>query len=822
MKSRIPLMWKWSLRDMRERWIQVVGISLIIALGVALASALSSNAAWRLTSFDRSYDILEMYDLKLMLTPGSYLDADQLTETVRSIPHKNWIEDVETRLLLSTSVDASGPDDNLFVSGQIIGVDVSNGGPHVNKLHITAGRALAPSDADEPVCVMEHNFATARDLGPGDRKLRVAGGFVLDSVGTGISAEHFMVFEEGSGLLGAMAQDRFAALFVPLGTAQQIAGLPGAANQALITTVAGVTDADLEMIQGELQQALGQSFPDVGMELEAGSDNLVRRALYDDIASDQALFDFVSFFLLLGAATGAFILVSRIVDAQRREVGVSMALGVAPWRIARRYLLIGAQIALLGTILGVVLALLINPVMSEEITKILPLPYFDSSFQVDVFAQAALVGIVIPFLAVLYPVWRAVRVAPVDAIHTGYQVAKGGGPAALMAHISMPGSSFTLFPVRNLSRGLRRTAMTVLGLAMAIMILIAVIGMIDTLIETLDVGRQEVKGDAPNRTLVTLDDFYPVVDLPTSAKAQADGVAQSVPMIVLPGELVGEQTFEAVIHVLDLDNELWHPTVTRGGMDANGPGILINEKAARDLGADIGDTVILRHPFRQSQHAWTMTETPVMVMGIHADILRMTVYVDAQHSGMMNLDGVVNGVQMNPAAGVEAASLQRTLAQSPEVTSAQRASAGLDAVADLIDQYIGTFRVLQFIVLIIAFLIAYNTTRSNIEERRRDLATMFAFGTRVRTVVRMTMIENFLIGVLGTALGIALGWLVLSQTMMAMFEHDAPELSVTLSISTATLGWAALIGVVVVTVTPVFLTRRLIKMDIPSTLRVIE
>ena len=261
MKLRIPLLWKWSFRDMRERWIQVVGISFIIALGVALASGLSSSTAWRLKSFDRSYDMLEMYDLKLQLTSGSYVDAERLAKTIRSAPDANWIENVETRLLLPTSVDASGSDDNLFVSGHIIGVDVTNGGPRINKLHMTAGRALAPSDADRRVCVMEHNFATAHDLGPGDRQLRVAGGFVLDSVAIGISAEHFMVFEEGSGLMGGMAQERFAALFVPLGIAQQIAGLPGAANQALITTSEETTEADLERLEAELRAGAEPKLP---------------------------------------------------------------------------------------------------------------------------------------------------------------------------------------------------------------------------------------------------------------------------------------------------------------------------------------------------------------------------------------------------------------------------------------------------------------------------------------------------------------------------------------------------------------------------------
>jgi putative ABC transport system permease protein len=126
------------------------------------------------------------------------------------------------------------------------------------------------------------------------------------------------------------------------------------------------------------------------------------------------------------------------------------------------------------------------------------------------------------------------------------------------------------------------------------------------------------------------------------------------------------------------------------------------------------------------------------------------------------------------------------------------------------------------LVLVIAFLIAFNTTRTNIEERRRELATMFAFGTRVRTVIRMAVVENLITGLLGTALGLGLGWSLLNTTLKGFFESDAPELGAIFTLSASTLGWAVLIGVIVVAVTPGFLTRRLLKMDIPSTLRVME
>lgn len=816
---RISLLWKWSLRDLRQRWMQVVGIALIIALGVAVSSGLGSSIPWRTKSFDKSYAMLNMFDLKLELTPGSYLEAERMAQAIASIPHADWVESMELRLAFPTSVDASTPDQYLFVSGQVIGADLAGGGPHVNKLHTTSGRGLETGDAGAPVCVVEQNFAAFHGLEPGDRPIQLGGGHTLKAVGNAVSAEHFMVVEEESGILGAMAQERFVALFVSLETAQGIAGLPGMVNEALMTVSEG---ADLEQLQTELQEAMEGAFPEVGVSMEKRTENLSYRTLYDDINSDEELLGMVSFILMLGAAFGAFILIGRIVDAQRREIGINMALGVPPGRIARRYLLIGAQIALLGTVLGAFFSLLINRPLAAELNKMFPLPYLDSSFQTALFAQAAFFGVLVSFLAVIYPIWRAVRVAPVDAIQTGYLVSKGGGLAPLLARVPLPGSSFTLFPVRNLSRGLRRTVMTVLGLSMAITLLIAVVGMVDTFLETLDAGSQELKKDAPERTLVVLDDFYPLSGALVSEIAADDKIAQAVPSIVLPGQLAGDKTFDVMIQLMDLDNDLWTPTIVRGGIQSEGPGVLITEKAARDLGVELGDSVTLHYPRRESRYAWRLDQMPVQVMGVHPDILRMAVYMDIEDANLLNLEGSVNGLYVNPADGVEVQDLQRTLAQTGEVASVRPVAASLDAINDMLEQYLGVFMVIQVVVLVMAFLVAFNTTRSNMEERRRDIATMFAFGTRVRTVVRMAMMENLITGILGTILGIGLGWLMLSTTLLAMFEKDAPEMNTVLSVSPITYGWAVLIGVIVVAVTPIFMTRRLIKMDIPSTLRVLE
>lgn len=126
------------------------------------------------------------------------------------------------------------------------------------------------------------------------------------------------------------------------------------------------------------------------------------------------------------------------------------------------------------------------------------------------------------------------------------------------------------------------------------------------------------------------------------------------------------------------------------------------------------------------------------------------------------------------------------------------------------------------VVLLIVFLLAFNTTRSNIDERRRELATMFAFGTRIWTVVKMSIEENLIIGLLGTALGIGLGWAVLNAMVTWRIETLMPELSLSIGLAPMTLVWAVIFGVLAVALTPVLMIRQLVRMDIPSTLRVVE
>jgi putative ABC transport system permease protein len=119
-------------------------------------------------------------------------------------------------------------------------------------------------------------------------------------------------------------------------------------------------------------------------------------------------------------------------------------------------------------------------------------------------------------------------------------------------------------------------------------------------------------------------------------------------------------------------------------------------------------------------------------------------------------------------------------------------------------------------------LIAYNATSINADERARERATLFAFGLPVRRIVLLETAEGALVGVLGAGLGLAGGLAVVRWVTTNIAATTMPDMSLAVVLSTTTIVSAAVLGVAAVALAPLLTVRRLRRMDIPGTLRVVE
>ena len=812
----LSLWLRWSWRDLRSRWVQVVVIALIIALGVGAYSGLTSTTKWRKATADNGYAVLNMYDLRVQLADDSAVDTGSMLAVVANADTDGVVAVAEERLQVPIQVSTVTQDGDVVVRGLVIGVPVDNGGPKVNSIHVDEGRPLNGSDRGKPTALVERNFALYYDL-DGEGTLTLSGGREIAFVGHALTPEYFLVTSEGGGFF---AQASFAAVFTSLETAGEIAGLPGSVNDLVLTLQDG---ANRDAFGPVLAEAFATEMPDVGVTITDTNDDAAYTLTYEDIEGDQQFFNILAVVILAGSAAAAVNLTARMVDQTRREMGISMALGVPRRWIALRPMLVGVQIAVLGVILGLAAGWAIATAMGGFLGSYLPMPEWLTPTQWDAFFTAAAIGLVIPLAAVSIPVWRAIRVPPVEAIRTGHLASRGGGMAPLVKRVRFPGDTFSQIPIRNVLRAPRRGLLTALGIGATIAVLVMLVAGIDSFVGAIVEGGKEATGGVPDRVIVDMDSVYPTGSGPVDAVLASSSISDGEAMLRVGGEFTGaEDTFPAIVEFVDWDDGLFRPEIEEGDVPGELPAVVISPKAATDLDVDVGDMVSVRLPRRTGPLSYSLETMELPVAGIHGHPFRAVTYMATDQAEVLGLEGLANVVSVVPAERVEVGDLQAEFLEISAVTSVQRADAMARLMEELMAQFVGIFQLFQAIVLLLAVLIAFSAAAIAVDERRREHATMFSYGVRPRKVVRMLLVESATVGVVATIIGI-IGGLLLLQYFMAASADTMPDIALPVIVTPGTILWAVFVGVIAVGLAPLLTApRKLRKMDLPSTLRVME
>jgi putative ABC transport system permease protein len=809
---------RWSWRDFRSHWIAVVAIALVLAIGTGVYAGLGSTAEWRRQSNDASFAALEMHDLRVTLSPGTFVEQGQLSDAIASIDGTDSVRSVAERLVVDSQVDTQtiGDGESVLVPARLVGMTFGSTRP-VDDIWVRDGTAPSDDPTDRSA-VLEVKFADQHGL-PTAGTVSVAGDRTVTYTGLGVAPEDFF-YEGPQGTIFAAGE--LAILYLPLAAAQDISGHDTMVNDAVVVLVDGT---DRDAVAAELTEAISGLGASATVSSRDDADAV--RVLYEDIDNDQRFWNALSALVLFAAALAAFNLINRIVEAQRREIGIGMALGVPRPQLAIRPMLIGVQVAILGTIAGLGVGVLVGNAFGDLLKSFLPLPEHLMPFQYDVYLRAAMLGIAIPIAASALPVWRALRVEPIEAIRTGHLAATSNRLTGWTGRFRLPGSTMTTMPIRNVLRTPRRTALTAVGVGAAITALVAVLGMLDSFGRTLEQANEEFTNGDADRVVVQLDTFYPSDSPVVGAISDAPAVGRIDAGLRLPATAVAAEpadNIDLLVEFVDFDNAVWTPTVEEGTTTISGdtPGILLARKAADDLGAQVGDTVTLRHPIRTEAGGFSITDTPLVVAGIHANPIRTFAFLDITDAAQFGLEGVVNVVQAYPSDDASRSDIQRAVFALPGVTSSQPVARISEAIDEALDQFLSFLIVTAGAVMVLALLIAFNATRITVEERRREHATMRAFGLPVRTVLGVVVKESAIIGVLATAIGLVGGIVFLQWMLTSLASTTLPDVGIDVYLSPTTILIAAIVGIASVAVTPLLLARRLQRMNLPGTLRVVE
>lgn len=116
---------RWSLREGRRRWIQIVGVAFTLAIGIGSYAGPASAIDWRLDATQKSLDFTNMYDLRATVSGGGDVPAGTLAQIARDI---DGIDEYSERLVVDRQVETIADGEELLAHGRIIGVEQINGG----------------------------------------------------------------------------------------------------------------------------------------------------------------------------------------------------------------------------------------------------------------------------------------------------------------------------------------------------------------------------------------------------------------------------------------------------------------------------------------------------------------------------------------------------------------------------------------------------------------------------------------------------------------------------------------------------------------------
>ena len=397
---------KVAVRFLREGRMQTVLIIVGVAAGVAviayisaLITGLQASTLTKTLGAQPHITLRSPDDMVLpALVPAS--GTARMTETqprvlrLRSVA--NWqalmplLEGMDGIAAVSPMVAGSG----LALRGEatqsinLVGVDLDRYDRIIGlRSKVVAGTArLAPGEA-----IIGKELASDLGVRVGDR-LSVQTGSINDSARVTALVD-----------LGVKELNR-RVVIVPLREAQNLLGLPGGATN-LDMTVKDVFAAQM------LAQDLRQQFPYKIESWQETNAQLVS-ALNAQSVSTSLIRGVVLVVVVLGIAS---VLVVSVVQ-KRREIGILRAMGATRGQVLRVFLLQGALVGAVGSVLGIALAVLLIWLFTKFVLGSDGLPLFDIGLPVSTALQVALVATVCGVLAAIAPARQAAAMDPAQAI----------------------------------------------------------------------------------------------------------------------------------------------------------------------------------------------------------------------------------------------------------------------------------------------------------------------------------------------------------------------------------------------------------------------
>lgn len=778
------------LRDFRRLWAQALAIALVLACGVlVVVTAFGMHGALE-TTRTAYYERQEFADLfaGARRAPNSLLPRIAAIDGVRAV-------DARVVGLATLEVPGGAP----LAVGQVM--SRPSGGGRLNRLVLQGGRFPVPGATDE--VMVNAPFARENGLRPGDRiEANLNGhGRVLTVVGTALSPE--FIYTIGP---GALMPDnrRFGIVWMDEAAAAAAFDMTGAFNRLALALAPG-TDA------ATVIDTVDRLLDPYGGQGAHGRDLQLSHSFIDaELAQlESAAWVLPPIFFLI-AAFLVNMVIGRVVELERAEIGLLKALGYSNRAVLWHFLTLAGLVAAAGIVIGWVAGGWLAARTAALYATFFDFPFLIHAVSPIVYVASALLGLAAAGLGAAQAALRAARLAPAVAMAPPAPPRFTRGLAdRLLSGLALPQTA--LMVLRGLLRWPVRAGLSALGLASAVAVVVAA-GYLDAALEELmDVSfRAAARQDAT----VILADETGIAALPGIARLP--GVLRAEPQqdhaVILRH---GHREKRVGLSGLSAAGDLNRTVDARGNpVPLPEAGMLMPERLAAQLAAAPGDVLeveFLTGPRRT---------VPVPVSATVTQYFGLTVYMElGALDRLLHQSPRITSAQvaLDP---VSTAAFERALADVPAVAGASMMGDVRRVFRETLQENMAIMTgIYVAVAMLIAIGVAYNAARIQMSERARELASLRILGF-TRAEVSWVLIGETLIL---TLIALPPGWILgagLSWAMTAGFESDL--YAIPLVLEPASFARASLVVLAASLGAVLIVRRRIDSMDLVAVMKTRE
>lgn len=782
---------KKILRDLWRIKAQALAIALVIGSGVAMYIM----SLGTLHSLEETRDAYyERYRFAQVFAPLKRA-PQRLKSDIAAIP---GVKIVETRIVKNVTLDIAGLSEP--ASGRIISLP-ETGEQLLNVLYLRQGRFLAPGRPDE--VLVSEAFAEANRFDPGDTFAAVINGHkrTLTIVGIVMSPEY--VYALGPGAL--MPDDkRFGVIWMGSKAMEAAFDLGGSFTEATLTLDRGAIEDDIITALDRLTEPFG------GISAYSRKDQISNWFVTNEINQLRAMGNFAPPLFLGIAAFLLHMVVSRLVETEREQIGLLKAFGYSDGHIAWLYIKLVLGIVISGLFLGLASGTWLGRGMTELYTEYFRFPLLYYILDGSIYITATLICPAIGLLGTLTSVWRAARLMPAVAMTppppTSYRTAWIERLLRLKG-LSEPNRMI----LRHSLRWPVRTGLGVLGTALAVSIMVSTIFFLDSLERLVDIQFFQTQ-----RQDVTLR-FSDARDASTMAEiSRLPGVLAVEPFRAVPVRLIaGHRKRNESIIGLGSDASIFRPL----GPDLKplklpDHGLALSTKMAEILRVGLGDMITVE----VKEGRRPVVELPVTALV--EEYIATPVYMNLLAlNRLLGEASVVTGATLQIDRTRED-ELYRELKDMPSISAVSIQDVLIQSFRQTIEENLGLMVSFNIaFAAIIAFGVVYNSARISLSERARELASLRVLGFTRGEVAYILLGELALLIVTALPIGCLIGY---GQAALWVISLDTDLFRMPLVVDRATFAWSITVVLAATVISGLVVRRKLDTMNLIEALKTRE